>query len=612
MYKNSAYQGHETWWNAFRMAVKMYSAIFMYCFVVNIVIFVIVSMIFMPEGSMRLALHYGRCMSDRLLNPLSRVQDGYLRDAFYGMLWKLFALFVVSGIPSYLAVYPLLLAYFKKRAKEQGRDKYVRGALLITPEELTRKMKSRKMGPDGDKPDLPVGPVNLPKDAEVKHLLFIGAPGTGKTNQASQMIETLIKREEKMIVYDFKGDYLAKFYDPKRDIIFNPLDKRCLGWNLFNELTAYMDIDATAYSLISQSYMQDPFWNDAARDVFSGILHHLYQNDALSNGSIWTAVTAPITNIAGWLKNTKGGERGYVYIQDASSKQAMSVAAVMMQYVKSFEYMAKVDGKFSITNWLNDPSPGTIFITNSADVKDTLRPILSLFVDLLGRKLLSMKDDRERRIFFILDEFGTLQRLSTIKDLLTLSRSKGGAVFIGIQDKGQIDKIYSPEFSQSILNACGNSLIFRVSDPTTAKYLSDRIGRTEVLETDQTLSMGVADNRDGVSLMQRTREKDLVMPSEIMNLEDLEAYLKIANYSITKIRFQYKHYAERQEPFDVRNDLLLKNIVDEQESFAQKTEQAAQSNEAVERKKREPFGDKRAADHDAGTSMEIEEDINNS
>jgi len=358
--------------------------------------------------------------------------------------------------------------------------------------------------------------------------------------------------------------------------------------------------------------MQDPFWNDAARDVFSGILHYLYQNNSRTNRDIWTAVTAPISHIAGWLKVTKGGERGYVYIQDASSKQEMSVVAVMMQYVKSFEYMSKADGDFSITNWLIDPKPGTIFITNYADVKDTLKPILSLFVDLLGRKLLSMKDDHQRRVFFILDEFGTLQRLSTIKDLMTLSRSKGGAVFIGIQDKGQIDKIYSPEFSQSILNACGNSLIFRVSDPTTAKYLSDRIGRTELLETDQTLSMGVADNRDGVSLMQRTREKDLVLPSEIINLLDLEAYLKIANYSITKIRFDYKRYPEIREPFVVREDLLLENIVADQMQLAVQARASVETHVSQEKKGREEIEEKGGDDDDdAGRSMEIEEDLNN-
>jgi type IV secretory pathway TraG/TraD family ATPase VirD4 len=47
-------------------------------------------------------------------------------------------------------------------------------------------------------------------------------------------------------------------------------------------------------------------------------------------------------------------------------------------------------------------------------VQDTLKPILSLFIDLIGRRLLSMKDDYHRRIFFFLDELGTLQKLSSI------------------------------------------------------------------------------------------------------------------------------------------------------------------------------------------------------
>ena len=606
MDKDSAYRGHETWWNSFRMGMKMYMSIFTYSFAVHILIFMIVSMAFMPAGSMKFAFEYMRHKGSGVRNPYVSVKDDRLDAAFSAMLWKLVAIFVAAGIPSYLAGYPLFLGYFKKRSKEQTGNTYVRGAKLIDSKELAKQMKTHK-----DAADLPVGPVRLPRSAEVKHLLFIGAPGTGKTNQASQMIERLIERGDKMIIYDFKGDYLAKFYDPERDIIFNPLDTRCQGWNLFNELSRYMDIDAVAHSLIAQSYMQDPFWNDAARDVFSGILHYLYQNNARSNSDIWAAVTAPISHIAGWLKSTRGGERGYVYIQDASSKQAMSVVAVMMQYVKSFEYMSKADGSFSITEWLGDPRPGTIFITNYADVKDTLRPILSLFVDLLGRKLLSMKDDQKRRVFFLLDEFGTLQRLSTIKDLLTLSRSKGGAVFIGVQDKGQIDKIYSPEFSQSILNACGNSIIYRVSDPVTAKYLSDRIGKTEILEVDQALSMGVSDNRDGVSLMQRSREKDLVLPSEIMNLRDLEAYLKIANYSITRIEFQYRSLCDRHEPFVVRDDLLLEKIAAEQLLIAS-TAKAVVSPEAGDANtnnagERESLA--KSADSDRG--LDIDEMINN-
>jgi type IV conjugative transfer system coupling protein TraD len=600
---DSAYQGHETWWNAFRMSAKMYWFTFKYALAVHLMIFILSCFLFMPQGSLKYTIQYSRYKACSVHEHRS-LRDPELDAAFTKMLWRILGIFIASAL-SYPVVYMFLLGYFKKRAIDQSKPRYVRGALLVSSQELMKAMKA-----NSEVLDLPIGPVKLPREAEVKHTLVIGAPGAGKTNKLSQDIERLKVRKEKMVIYDFKGDYLTKFYDPKKDIIFNPLDKRCLGWNVFNEFTRLMDVDAAAYSLISQSYQQDPFWNDAARDVFCGILYFLYQNNSRTNSDIWAAVTAPIANIAGWLKETKGGERGHVYIQDASSKQAMSVAAVMMQYVKSFEYMSKADGSFCINDWLNDPDAGTIFITNYADVKDTLRPILSLFVDLLGRKLLSMKDDHRRRIFFLLDEFGTLQRLSTIKDLMTLSRSKGGAVCIGIQDKGQIDKIYSPEFSQSILNACGNSVMFRVADPITADYLSKRIGKTEVIETDQTMSMGVADNRDGVSLMQRSREKDLALPSEIMGLRDLEAYLKIANYPITKIDFKYKGYPDKNEPFIIREDLLLDNVVAEQNAIASRARAAGESagrrSEDGEKKQR---SDEKPVSREAEHSHEMDEEM---
>src|SRR5208283_119477 len=138
----------------------------------------------------------------------------------------------------------------------------------------------------------------------------------------------------------------------------------------------------------------------------------------------WNGVTAPGKSIHDWLANTPGGERGLRFVEDASSKQALSVFSTMMQYTSAFEFMARNDGAFSITEWLSDRTPGFIFVVNRSDVKDTLKPILSLFIDLLGKKLLAMPDDLTRRIFFILDEFGTLQRLSSIKDLLIASRSK--------------------------------------------------------------------------------------------------------------------------------------------------------------------------------------------
>ncbi|MBI3813356.1 MAG: type IV secretion system DNA-binding domain-containing protein [Nitrospinae bacterium] len=170
--------------------------------------------------------------------------------------------------------------------------------------------------------------------------------------------------------------------------------------------------------------------------VFSGILHYCYANNLKTNSDIWMNVTAEIKEIANKLKQIKGGEAGYSYIQDVG-KQAGSVISTMLQYVSAFRYMTNKSDDFSIFDWL-EGGRGWLFITNYSNIKDTLRPMLSLFVDLVGTKLLSMRDDKRRRIFFILDEFSSLQKLATITDLLTRSRSKGGSVWLENQDIGTI------------------------------------------------------------------------------------------------------------------------------------------------------------------------------
>ena len=237
----------------------------------------------------------------------------------------------------------------------------------------------------------------------------------------------------------------------------------------------------------------------------------------------------------------------------------------MMQYTAAFEYMAKDEGTFSVTDWLSNEKPGFIFVTNQSDLKDTLKPILSLFIDFLGKKLLSLPDDLLRRVFFLLDEFGTLQRLSSIKELLIASRSKGGSCWIGIQDIGQLNRLYTQDVADTIVNACGSSVMFAVSDPRTAKYLVDKIGDTEIMEAEETYSMGVANYRDGVSLTQRRKRQRLILDSELMNLPDLQAYVKVPNNpSVTLSRFTIKEYPAKMISFIIRENLLLDVIIERQ------------------------------------------------
>lgn len=552
MKKDESYKGFETWFSGAQMTAKMHLHIFLFLFILQVVGLLLGLFVFKIESGDILVQGAGYLWQACLSFDFGRIKRilNVVSERFWELSWPIILL--SFGV---YALYPVFLAKFKIRAKKQSERKYISGSKLIEAGDLNKAIKA-----EDEKTYLNIGAVAMPISAEPKHGFIVGRPGVGKTVLMSGIIDQLRQRGNKGVIYDFKGDYLSKFYNPDTDLIFNPLDSRGLSWNIFDEIETVMDIDAISSSLIPSAQQSDPFWHDAARDVFSGILHSLYRSGKRTNADVWEAVSKPVADIAAMLQGCKGAERGFTYIQDASGKQALSVIAVMMQYAKAFEFLGSGAGSFSVKKWLDNKDKGFIFVTNYSDTKDTLRPILSLFVDLLGRKLLSMKDDYNRRIFFLLDEFGTLQKLSTIIQLLTLARSKGGSVWIGIQDIGQIDKLYGPEHRQSIVNACGNTAMFSVADPVTAKFLSDRIGDTTFMEVEESYSMGTADNRDGVSLSRKQKIEKLVLPSDFMRLPDLSMYLKIVNFDFCLTSQKYRDFDSKHIAFEMRSELKMSNI----------------------------------------------------
>ncbi|KJS30742.1 MAG: hypothetical protein VR64_14505 [Desulfatitalea sp. BRH_c12] len=543
----SGYEGHETWTNALRMQFKMHLRIT----VVILLFFILLATLF----TCKVAKDNGLAVTANNIRYLLQ----------YGNKRPYFKLFIGAAI-----LYPIALIGFRKRARQQSSKRHIRGARLITPEELKKQIKKRKQATA-----IPFGQIEMPVDLENRATMIIGKPGTGKSQCFRQIVKAIRKNGGQGIIYDHKGEYLTEFYDPQKDLIFNPLDRRSLGWNVFNELTTYMDVDAQAASLVPPSISaNDPFWNDAARGVYAGCLHYLYQNDMRSNLHLWQMLTAEAKELSERLAKTKGGEAGYRYITQnvENSRQAESVLAVMMQYTRCFEYMANTHGDFAITHWLSNGS-GMIYITNYEDVEETLRPILSLFIDLVGRKLLSMADNLNRRIYLLLDEFGSLQRMSSIVKMLTKGRSKGVSAFIGIQDDGQMEKTYGRQLLKTLDNAPGNRITFALSGETAEREAKYNIGETEYFEIERSQSMGPSDYKDGTTLRNQKKKELLFLPSDIANLPDLTGIVKFRDYHFVISRWAYDKPRPIHSPFELRNDLVLANIVAQQQRLRESVDQ---------------------------------------
>lgn len=185
-----------------------------------------------------------------------------------------------------ISAFILLIFIFRFVAGKQGKGKQIRGSELVSPHRLTKLLKKEGEG------DLQIGEIKLPKKLETEHCLTVGRPGAGKTTMLYGIIQRLRERKEKTIIYDFKGDYIEKFYDPKKDKLFNPFDRRTINWSIFNEIESgfnkKLSINALANSLIpDESAANSKYWTKAARGILAGILLYLCAKNKRTNKDLW-------------------------------------------------------------------------------------------------------------------------------------------------------------------------------------------------------------------------------------------------------------------------------------------------------------------------------------
>jgi hypothetical protein len=160
---------------------------------------------------------------------------------------------------SFLA-YLLSVAYiiiFLSTSNTIESEKFIRGTELLPLEELNKLLQvEAKKNPLSC---LKINETIITFMLEVMHILILGTAGSGKSVLINQLMVEIFNRKktyhtnDKMIVYDLKGEFVAKQYNKGQDLIFSPADARSVQWNFFNELENILDYDVVSQSLFACS-----------------------------------------------------------------------------------------------------------------------------------------------------------------------------------------------------------------------------------------------------------------------------------------------------------------------------------------------------------------------
>ncbi|MFC1659670.1 type IV secretion system DNA-binding domain-containing protein, partial [Pseudomonadota bacterium] len=224
---------------------------------------------------------------------------------------------------------------------------------------------------------------------------------------------------------------------------------------------------------------------------------------------------------------------------------------------------------FSIREWVEDDKrEGFLFITSRADQHETLKPLISTWLEIAINSLLSLEQNRNRKVWIIIDELPSLHYLPSLHDGLAQSRQFGGAFVLSMQLMAQLEHIYGDKKALSTNGLCRTKVILAAEDPKTARLCADTLGRMEVEESRESISFGANDIRDGVSIGKHESSKHIVLPDNIMRLEPLQAYVKVAgNFPVTLTQLKYKRREQTAEKFIKRINIDPKLYYSRSESF---------------------------------------------
>jgi type IV secretory pathway TraG/TraD family ATPase VirD4 len=496
-----------------------------------------------PLALSQLALQSGYMLL--YLGPEQTYIDGslsaYLKgEVFAGdSLLDLYRLPLLFGLASLVIQIPFSISNDVRRRRALRYGRRLKGPEMMTPQEFNNRVRGDGIG---IKTDGMRAMIRIPERAEAQHMQIIGDTGAGKTAIMLQILRQIKTRGDSAIVYDPAREFVQRFYDRENgDVILNPLDQRCPYWGPAEELRRRSEAKALAVSLFQPPQdKKGEFFIESPQKIFAFLMAYGPTPEELVK---WMSDPQEID------RRVKGTEHAHL-IDPKAEHQRAGVLGSLGLVADSLRLLPKKgdgNGEWSATEWA-ETRQGWIFITSLPAEREALRPLQSLWIDLLVLRLLNEPKEGQKRAWFVIDELASLQKLPQLHTAITENRKSNNPVILGFQGKAQLEYLYG-HLAEVMLSQPATSIWLKTKEPSAGEWVSKFIGKVEIERLRETHFDG---SRAGRNFALDRQIEPLVMESEISGLPDLHAYMKYENY-VTRFSFPYFEMPVVASDFDLRD-----------------------------------------------------------
>ena len=456
----------------------------------------------------------------------ARLRD-FLKDVAYGGS-SLFAFFqppLIGSLVAFILMLPFTVKMDVERQKRLRYGRRLKGPEMLTPRQFNKTVKGDGIGfkTDGMKDML-----RIPLRAEAQHMQVIGDTGAGKSALLSQVLRQVRSRGDSAIVYDPAREYVKRFYSPERgDVVLNPLDKRCPYWGPAEELRTRSEAKALAASLFQPPQdKKGEFFIESPQKIFAFLMAYGPTPDQLVD---WMSNPAEID------RRLQGTEHAHLIDPHAHQQRAGVLASLglVADSLRLLPRKGEGNGEWTATEWA-EKRQGWVFLTSLPAEREALRPLQSLWIDWLVLRLLNEPTEAQKRVWFVIDEMASLQKLPQLHTAITEARKSRNPVVLGFQGKAQLEYLYG-HLAEVMLSQPATSIWLTTKEPKAGQWVSEFIGKVEVERLRETHFDGT---RSGRNFALDRQVEPLVLESEISGLADLHAYMKYQNY-VTRFSFPY-------------------------------------------------------------------------